>query len=134
MHAFPSKEEITQFRKQYPVGTRVELVAMDDPYAKLKPGDLATVQCVDDAGHLICQWDCGSALNLIPGVDEFRVIVALTEKIREQIQVIRFGAQSNMLDTNTVQRLAYDQGFYELVNLIESDLKSYAEYIITGES
>lgn len=28
---FPSKETVERIRKEYPVGTRVELVQMDDP-------------------------------------------------------------------------------------------------------
>lgn len=30
---FPSKETVERIRKEYPVGTRVELVQMDDPQA-----------------------------------------------------------------------------------------------------
>lgn len=35
---FPRKEEVEAVRARYPLGTRVELVSMDDPYSKLKPG------------------------------------------------------------------------------------------------
>ena len=47
---------------------------MDDPYTKLQPGDRATVCGVDDAGNILCEWDYGSTLSLIPGVDEFWVV------------------------------------------------------------
>lgn len=33
---FPSKEKIEQYRREYPVGCRVELVSMDDPQAPPK--------------------------------------------------------------------------------------------------
>jgi hypothetical protein len=33
----PSKETIARLRAEYPAGTRIELVSMDDPYSKLKP-------------------------------------------------------------------------------------------------
>ncbi len=36
---FPSKETVLRLKEQYPPGTRVELIYMDDPYSKLKPGD-----------------------------------------------------------------------------------------------
>lgn len=36
---FPSKETVLRIKEQYPPGTRVELICMDDPYSKLKPGD-----------------------------------------------------------------------------------------------
>lgn len=74
MNNFPSKEEVERLRREYPAGTRVELISMDDPYTKLKPGDRATVRGVDDAGNILCEWDCGSLLSLISGVDEFRVV------------------------------------------------------------
>ncbi len=57
-----------------PAGTRVELIAMDDPYAKLKSGNRATVRGVDDAGNILCEWDCGSSLSLIPGEDKFKIV------------------------------------------------------------
>ena len=39
----------------------------------------------------------------------------MTDKILEQILIIRDSGKSNMFDLNVVQRLAFDQGFYELV-------------------
>lgn len=74
MNNFPSKETVERLRREYPAGTRLELISMDDPYTKFKPGDCATVRGVDDAGNILCEWDCGSSLNLIPGVDEFGVV------------------------------------------------------------
>ena len=42
MNGFPSKETVERLRKTYPKGTRVELISMNDPYSKLKPGDKGT--------------------------------------------------------------------------------------------
>ena len=39
----------------------------------------------------------------------------MTDKILEQILIIRDSGKSNMFDMNMVQKLAFDQGFYELV-------------------
>lgn len=47
---FPIREVVEAVRARYPVGTRVELVSMNDPYSKLKPGDRGTVRSVDDTG------------------------------------------------------------------------------------
>ena len=69
---FPSHDAVERLRARYPEGTRIELVSMDDPYTKLKPGDQGTVEYVDDAGQIQVCWDCGSGLALIPGVDSFR--------------------------------------------------------------
>ena len=71
----PSKEIIERLRKQYPAGTRVELVKMDDPYNRiLKPGCLGTVQFVDSLGTLQVTWDCGSSLGVVYGEDEVRIV------------------------------------------------------------
>lgn len=76
MHNFPSHAEVLRLRAQYAPGTRVELTApLNDPYAKQTPGDRAFVTGVDDAGNILCRWDCGSSLNLIPGVDQFKIVI-----------------------------------------------------------
>ena len=70
---FPSRETIRRLRKQYPGGTRVELVSMNDPYnRKLKPGDRGTVTLVDDMGTIFVDWDCGSGLGVAYGEDHVR--------------------------------------------------------------
>jgi hypothetical protein len=65
-------ERLKQLREYYKPGTRVALVRMDDPYSKLKPGDKGTVSCVDDTGTVFVNWDCGSSLGAVYGVDEIR--------------------------------------------------------------
>lgn len=70
---FPSKETIEQYRREYPVGCRVELVSMDDFQAS-PTGTRGTVKGVDDAGNLLVRWDNGSGLNAVLGVDEVRKI------------------------------------------------------------
>lgn len=49
---FPSKETVERIRKEYPVGTRVELVQMDDPQAP-PVGTKGTVRGVDDIGSIM---------------------------------------------------------------------------------
>ena len=70
---FPSKEQIEMIRKEYPTGTKVELLAMDDKQAP-PVGTIGEVIAVDDIGQLVMQWQNGSGLNLIPGVDSFRKV------------------------------------------------------------
>jgi hypothetical protein len=72
MNRFPAKETLERLRKQYLSGTRVELVRMNDPYSKLKPGDRGTVVFVDDTGTIFCDWDCGSSLGAVYGEDAVR--------------------------------------------------------------
>ena len=57
----------------------------------------------------------------------------MTEKVRDQALKIRDSGETNMLAVNTVQRIAYERGFYELVNYIEENKKSYVHFIMTGE-
>jgi hypothetical protein len=73
MNKFPSKEIVLALRKRYPKGTRVALVRMNDPYTKLRPGDLGTVDFIDDAGTTFCLWDNGSTLGVAFGEDEIRL-------------------------------------------------------------
>ena len=70
---FPSKETVEIIRRQYPAGTRVELVQMDDPQAP-PPGTLGTVRGVDDTGSIMVRWDNGSGLNVIYGEDICRKV------------------------------------------------------------
>ena len=65
---FPSREIVERIREQYPAGTRVELVRMDDVQAP-PIGTLGTVTGVDDTGSLLMSWDNGSGLNVVFGED-----------------------------------------------------------------
>jgi hypothetical protein len=56
------------------VGKRVRLILMQDPYTTLKPGDLGIVTSIDGFGSIHVQWDNGSTLALIPGVDKWELI------------------------------------------------------------
>ena len=71
MH-FPSKEQIAALQERYPSGTKVELLAMDDPQAP-PTGTMGEILGVDDAGQLLVRWETGSSLSLILGVDFFRI-------------------------------------------------------------
>ena len=68
--------QLEQLRKEYPIGTRVELIHMDDPYnKKLVPGCKGTVRWVDDWGTIHVNWDCGSGLGIVYGEDSCRKVV-----------------------------------------------------------
>ena len=127
-------EQLKRLRETYPAGTRVELVQMDDAQAP-PTGTRGTVTGVDDTGSLLVNWDNGSGLNVIWGVDVVRKVEpVLTEKVREQILAIRDTGLTNMFDIPMVQRLAFDRGYYELVTFLEEHRKEYAHFIMTGEA
>lgn len=69
---FPTREQVALIRRQYPVGARVELVSMDNPYTKLRPGDRGAVISVDDTGTVFVRWNNGSTLGVVCGVDQIR--------------------------------------------------------------
>lgn len=66
---FPSRETVERLRKTYPVGCRIVLDEMDDPYTKIPVGSQATCLGVDDAGSIMCAWDMGSSLSIAWPVD-----------------------------------------------------------------
>lgn len=68
---FPKKEIVESIRREYPVGTRIELLEMDDFQAP-PIGTYGTVKGVDDTGSLLVRWDNGSRLNVIYGEDRVR--------------------------------------------------------------
>ncbi|MCD7723966.1 MAG: DUF4314 domain-containing protein [Clostridiales bacterium] len=70
---FPSKEIVDVVRNAYPVGTRVELVHMDDVQAS-PTGTQGTVIGVDDTASVMVAWDNGSGLNVIYGEDVIRKV------------------------------------------------------------
>ena len=43
---------IERLKKEYPSGTRVELVSMNDEYCRLNPGEQGNVIGVDDIGTI----------------------------------------------------------------------------------
>ena len=65
---FPNKETVDRICREYPVGTRVVLVRMDDVQAP-PVGTKGTVLGVDDTGSLLMRWDTGSSLNVVYGED-----------------------------------------------------------------
>ena len=65
---YPSKETVERIRKEYPVGTRVVLVQMNDPQAP-PIGTKGTVRGVDDIGSIMVAWDNGSGLSVAYGED-----------------------------------------------------------------
>ena len=70
---FPNKEVVEHIRSQYPAGTRVELVQMDDAQAP-PVGTLGTVWGVDDTGSIMVHWDNGSGLNVVYSIDVCRKV------------------------------------------------------------
>ncbi len=58
--------------------------------------------------------------------------VKIDQVALEQLLEIRDSGATNMFDFNTVQRLAYEQDFYELVNWMEEHKNEYGRLIMYG--
>lgn len=68
-------ERLIRLRAEYPKGTRVELIQMNDPYTSLVPGDQGTVSDIDDTGTVFVAWERGSSLGLVFGEDHYKKVV-----------------------------------------------------------
>ena len=67
----PSKEQLDRIRRDYPVGTIIELIEMSDKFAP-PSGTLGEVIGVDDMGDLEIRWATGSGLKVILSEDRIR--------------------------------------------------------------
>jgi len=68
-----TSETLASLREQFPQGTRVELLRMDDQQAP-PIGTLGTVRGVDDTGSIMVAWDGDGSLSVLFGVDECRKV------------------------------------------------------------
>ena len=65
---FPNEKIVESVRAEYPEGTRVRLVEMNDVQAPA-PGTAGTVKFVDDTATVHITWDTGSSLGAVYGED-----------------------------------------------------------------
>ena len=69
----PSKKELDLIRREYPVGTIIELISMPDKFAPPK-GTLGEIEGVDDLGDILVRWQTGSSLKVILSEDRIRKV------------------------------------------------------------
>ncbi|MBQ2635390.1 MAG: DUF4314 domain-containing protein [Methanosphaera sp.] len=68
---WPSKEEVKKIRENYPPGTVIQLIRMDDP-TPVPPGTIGEITSIDDAGQIHVDWkDYNSSLAVVPDKDNF---------------------------------------------------------------
>lgn len=113
-----NQSELESLRQQYPVGARVVLEKMKDPYAPPPPGTKGTVRCVDDIGNIHVDWDNGS-----------RLAVAYPEDICKKLNYVKticYGTERTFDD----RQEAID--FYEkcVMNSEGSERDRYVEILI----
>lgn len=54
------------------IGRHIVLVSCTDQYTKLTPGSKGVIKHIDDHGTVFVDWEDGSNLGLIPGVDKWK--------------------------------------------------------------
>ena len=85
-----SAEEIREIKENYPPGTRIQLIQMEDKWA-VPSGTRGTVDHIDSLGQVHPKWDNGRSLAVVPQVDQFR---KLTEQELQKEQGIRMEEQT----------------------------------------
>lgn len=77
--SIPDQKTLKALRKEYPMGTRIELVQMND-HAAPPVGTTGTVLGIDDLGSILVRWDNGSHLSVVFGVDVCKKISSASHK------------------------------------------------------
>lgn len=80
--------QIKRIKEQYPKGTEIELISMEDSQA-VPSGTHGIVDFVDDMGTIQMTWDNGSSLGLIIGEDQFKVIKTAMDVKLEELEKIK---------------------------------------------
>ena len=68
-----TQKELERLRQQYPKGTRLKLISMEDPQG-VPEGTVGEVELVDDIGQIHVRGETGSGLALIPEVARFQKV------------------------------------------------------------
>lgn len=74
-----NKDILARLQRQCPIGCRVELQQMDDVTAP-PTGTLGTVTGIDSIGSIMVNWDIGSGLNVLYGIDRVRKMVGTDDR------------------------------------------------------
>ena len=56
------------------IGKKVQLISCTDEFTALTPGTQGVINHVDDNGTVFVNWENGSTLGLIPGIDKWKYL------------------------------------------------------------
>lgn len=115
---------IESLKEQFPVGSRVELIRMDDKQAP-PIGTRGTVKGVDDIGSIMVAWDNGSSLNVIYGEDECKVLDVVKTICygRERIWDKKEEAIEFFIDCMLNSEGSEKERYCNIVSSLKADLK-----------
>lgn len=65
---------MTKINMDHLIGKKIQLISCQDEYTKLTPGKNGVITFIDDMGTLFVDWEDGSRLGLIPGIDKWKYI------------------------------------------------------------
>ena len=66
---FPDRKTVERLREQFPVGCRIVLDEMSDPYVTIPTGTQGTCHGLVAAGSIMCSWVCNISLSVAYGAD-----------------------------------------------------------------
>ena len=62
------------YKEHYPVGTKIRVMALGGEPMRFPAGTIVFVIKIDDAPNIHCTYGRKNRINLIPGVDTFRIV------------------------------------------------------------
>ena len=78
-------KQAERYKEDYPPGTRIVLLSMENDPNPVESGTRGTVKHVDDIGTLHCRFDNGRSLGVVPEEDLFRKLK--DEELAEEQEV-----------------------------------------------
>lgn len=88
------RKRAEMLKKEYPKGTRIELMEMSNDPRPVAPGTRGTVAFIDDIATIHCNFDDGRRLGLLWGVDSFRKLTV--QELSEEQQAIGKNTEPKM--------------------------------------
>jgi len=128
------KEQLQALLLQYPIGTRIEFIRIDDPAAP-PIGTKGTVTGIDDIEDILVDWNKDSGLNVVPEANRIKKsVILMADEIHDAILKVRATRRTNMFDIPPVQRIAYEIELCDPVLWLEEHRNEYIRFVLTVKS
>ena len=113
------EQKVNRLKTEYPEGTRIRLIKMNDIQAP-PMNTCGTVSKVDDIGNIMVRWDNGSSLSLLEDEDEFEKRIKRRGKATNKYA--KFNKQSSINQQNAYLKLADEiKEKYKNINVVMVD-------------